>query len=363
MSLLKRFALLVAALLSLVGTAPAGGVDAAVGTGTAAQAAPPELSTDNRLQDRREVVAGQRSYVEGFQDGRFYANGWLTTGEMGGVWTPPLQLVDGVWFGVGDQWVGQATKFSSGWGYTRFALPDAGGLQLQRTDVAPDARRAVLFGLQMTNPAGADTTVIVKVDAHSELMSAYPWGFSGVTPNASDNVADHGAFVAGKALQFTDDGALPGAPEHHYAALVASNQDPISGEAAASAGAFRGPQGNNVCKAQEMPSACDDGPFGKGTGGQLRYQVTIPASGSRTLWVAVAGSDNGLGQAQSELALALRNPAGELAAKVASRQALSKWSQVSLPGDTLLQDAINWGKQNLADTTQTASDLQIRWTN
>ena len=80
----------------------------------AAQAATPELSTNSRLQDRREVAAGQRSYVEGFQDGRFYANGWHITGEMGGVWAPPLKLVDGVWFGIDDQWVGQATTFSSG---------------------------------------------------------------------------------------------------------------------------------------------------------------------------------------------------------------------------------------------------------
>ena len=36
---------------------------------------------------------------------------------------------------------------------------------------------------------------------------------------------------------------------------------------------------------------------------------------------------------------------------------------MSLPGDELLQHAIDWGKQNLADVTQTASDLQIRWTN
>jgi hypothetical protein len=128
----------------------------------------------------------------------------------------------------------QATKFSSGYGYTRFDLPDAEGLHLQRTDVAPDANRAALFGLELTNPAAADKTVTVKVDAHSELMGAYPWGFTGVTPNASDNIADHGEYTAG-ALQFTDDGALPGAPEHHYAALVAANQAPASGEAAATA--------------------------------------------------------------------------------------------------------------------------------
>ena len=169
------------------------GIAAAWIVGGVAQAATPELSTTDRLQDRREVAAGQRSYVEGFQDGRFYANGWHSTGEMGGVWAPPLKLVDGVWFGIGDAWVGQATKFTSGAGYTRFDLPDAQGLQLQRTDVAPDANRAALFGLKLTNPTGADKAVTVKVDAHSELMGAYPWGFAGVTPNASDNLPDHGA--------------------------------------------------------------------------------------------------------------------------------------------------------------------------
>src|SRR4051812_8045186 len=161
-----------------------------------------ELSVQDRLQDRREVAAGTRAYSVGFQDGRFYANGWHITGEMGGVWAPPLKLVDGVWFGIDDAWVGQATTFSSGWGYTRFDLPDTGGLQLQRTDVAPDGQRAALFGLKLTNPAAADKTVTVKVDAHSELTGAYPWGFTGVTPNAADNLPDHGSFT-GSALQFT----------------------------------------------------------------------------------------------------------------------------------------------------------------
>jgi hypothetical protein len=217
----------------------------------------------------------------------------------------------------------------------------------------------------MTNPTSSDKTTTVKVDAHSELMGAYPWGFTGVTPNASDNLPDHGAFVNG-ALQFTDHGALPGAPDHDYAALVAANQTPASGEAADTNGGYRGPQPGNACAANDstsLPSACDDGPFGKGTGGELRYSVTVPAHATKTLWVAVAGSDQGLSAAQSELSAALQNPAGQLATKIASRDRLSQWSQVSLPGDRLLQNAVDWGKQNLADLTQRASDLQIRWTN
>ena len=115
-------------------------------------AAAPELSVSDRLPDRRYLASGERAYAVGFQDGRFYANGWHITGEMGGVWTPPLKLVDGVWFGVDGQWVGPATQFRSGWGYTQMDFPDTAGLRVQRTDFAPDGRRAVLFGLQADQP-------------------------------------------------------------------------------------------------------------------------------------------------------------------------------------------------------------------
>ncbi|MDP9344147.1 MAG: glycogen debranching protein, partial [Actinomycetota bacterium] len=259
------------------------------------------------------------AHVLRLEDGRFYANGWHISGEMGGVWAPPLKLADGVWFGVGDQWVGQATKFYSGQGYTRYDLPAASGLQLSRTDFTPDGSRAALFGLTLENPGASDVTVPVKVDAHSELMTAYPWGFDGVTPNASDNAADHGAYADGT-LQFTDDGTLPGADQHHYAALVAADQPADSGIADDIHGVYRGPQDSHVCQNgdQSLPKVCDDGPFGNGTGGQLRYTVTVAAGKSKTLWVAVAGSDQGLADAQSQLSSALDDPAAQLAAKQAS---------------------------------------------
>ena len=338
---------------------------AAPGTQAAAAAALPELSNTTRLADRREVASGTRAYAIGFEDGRFYANGWHITGEMGGVWTPPLKLVDGVWFGLDGNWVGPASKFSSGWGYTRYDLPDTAGLQLERTDFVPDGRRGALLGLRITNP-GAARTAKLTVDAHSELMGQYPWGFSGVTPNASDNLADKGSFD-GRNLQFTDDGALPGAPEHHYAALVGTALQPDSGTIGDQ---FWGPQPGHRCTGTEpgapadpKPSACDDGPFGKGTGGELSYSLSLPAGGSRTVWLAVAGSDEGLSPARQELARVLQDPAAALAAKVVSRQRLARMTSLSLPGDPLVQQAVDWGKQNLADLTLSARNLQIRWTN
>src|SRR6266536_1839613 len=292
----------------------------------AARSATPELSVTSRLQDRREVASGTRAYAIGFEDGRFYANGWHITGEMGGVWTPPLKLVDGVWFGLDGQWVGPATRFSSGWGYSRFDLPDTAGLKLERTDLAPDGRRGVLFGLKITNP-GAARTAELSDDAHSELTGQYPWGFTGVTPNASENIPDKGSFD-GQSLVFTDDGALPGAPMHHYAALVGTALKPDSG---AIGDQFWGPQPGHRCTGTEpgapadpKPSQCDDGPFGNGTGGELTYTLSLPAGASKTVWLAVAGSDQGLTPARQELAAALQDPDGELATKIDSRAGLSR---------------------------------------
>jgi hypothetical protein len=324
--------------------------------------AAPTLSVSDRLEDRRYVAAGERARTIGFEDGRFYANGWHITGEMGGVWTEPLKLVDGVWFGIDGEWVGRATEFRSGWGYTEFDLPATAGLRLERTDFVPDGRRAALFGLTMTNSRPGARTVTVKVDAHSELMTEYPWSFDN-TPHARDQLPDTARFDEQTgALVFREQGVLhPNASPHDYTALVASDRDPVSGETGTSPNEYRGPQGMNVCMAQEPPSACDDGPFGKGNGGQLRYEVTVPGRGSETLWIAVAGSDEDPASARSELDAALRNPGEQLAAKIADRERWAGFTRLSLPGDRRLQRAVDWGKQNILDLTRAAEDLQIRW--
>ncbi len=329
------------------------------GLGAGVAQAAPELSVTDRLKDRRHVASSERAYVVGFEDGNFYGQGWHVTGEMGGVWTPPIKLVDGVWFSVDGQWVGPAGRFTSGFGYTRMELPDtASGLSLQRTDFAPDGGRAVLFGLRIANP-GAARTVAVDVEAASELLSVYPWAWT--TPNSGEfNLPDSGSFD-GQALVFREDGKPhANAAEHHWAAVVAANATPTGGVAG---DGFRGPPSQEdlpECGSGPTVRFCDDGPFGKGTSGRLSYRIALPAGGSRTLWVAVAGSDDGLAAARTELTRALADPDTALAAKVAAREQAASWTRLSLPGDPRLAAGIDWGKQNILDLTQTASDLEIR---
>ncbi|MET0686287.1 MAG: glycogen debranching protein [Solirubrobacteraceae bacterium] len=326
-----------------------------------AQAATPELSVGQRLEDRREVAAGTRAQVLGFQDGRFYANGWHITGEMGGIVTPPLKLLDSISFRVNDTWVPPATKFTSGAGYVRYAFPSVDGIGLRRTDVAPDRRRGALLGLELTNPKKNARTVNVFVDAHSELMTQYPWGFGGTVPNASENAPDRGAFDTDK-LIFRDTGKLTGetAP-HSYTAIVGSDRSPVN---AVLGRGFYGPYGlGRRCAAdsQAMPSACDDGPFGNGTGGRLHYRVRVPGQRSTTVWVAAAGSENSPAEARSEFRKLTADPAGLLARKRERRDRVAQWTQLDLPADRQLADSVEWGKQNLRDLTQVAEDVDLRW--
>ncbi|MBA3423694.1 MAG: glycogen debranching protein, partial [Rubrobacter sp.] len=314
----------------------------------------PTLSVSDQLDDRRYVATGTRGYVVGTEAGRFPAMGWHIQGEMGGIWSPPIKLLDGLWFGVDGEWLGEATRFTSGYGFVQMdGIDGPEGLAVRRTDFVPDDKRGALVGLELTSPT--DRQISLTVDAHSELMSAYPWGWT--TPSASDyNLQDTSAYADGR-LEFREQGKPHvNAEAHDWAAVVGSQLSPTGH---ATGEDFRGPQEPaEICP----PEPCDEGASGKGAGGQLSYDVTLEAGQPRTVWVAVAGSEQGPADARGELDTLLREPEDALEQKISDRLALQKNTQLDIPGDPQLQESIDWSKQNLADSVQVAEDLQIRET-
>jgi hypothetical protein len=267
-----------------------------------------ELSTDNRLADRRSYVIGDRFYEVGAEDGSYPAEGFHTRGEMGGFWSMPIKLLDGVWFGVNGSWL-KADRYTSGWGYARMDLGSASGVQISRTDFAPDGLRAGLIGL--TFSSSQRRTIQLTMDAHSELMNSYPWGETKPTNQLDYNLADTGSYANGR-LVFREQGTpnAANASAHDWAAVVGASLSPRAHQLGPD---FRGPQDPaTICPASNSPDAqparCDDTAYGKGTGGQLSYRVQVPA-GSRTVWFAVSGSDNGLDDALAMQRRALDDPA------------------------------------------------------
>jgi hypothetical protein len=344
-------------------------------SGAGAQAAPgpvvdgalarsPELSETTRLSDRRYVVTGDRAWSLGTADGRYPAAGFHTRGEMGGFWLPNLKLLDGMWFGINDTWIGKGTRTTSGWGYVRTDLPVTDGVAASRTDVAPDGVSGSLVGLSLRSDS--TRTVTVRADAHSELMGSYPWGET--TPSQKDvNLADT-ATVRGRHLLFRDQGTPPASngESHDWAAAFGSSLDPSD---SATGTDFRGPQDPAViCPASgpdapPQPPRCDDTAYGKGAGGQLAYRVRLKAGEVRTLWFGVGGSTTGPAGARAALRTLLDDPTGALARKVATRKRIDANSRVDLPGDPRLAASVRWSKQMLASSDQRVDDPKLRVVN
>ena len=67
-------------------------------TSAARATVPRELAETTRLAERRSLTIGRRFFQMGAEDGRYPATGFHTRGEMGGFWTPPIKLLDGLWF-------------------------------------------------------------------------------------------------------------------------------------------------------------------------------------------------------------------------------------------------------------------------
>jgi hypothetical protein len=336
----------------------------------------PTLSTTDRLDDRRFVTTGDRAYEVGTEAGRYPAMGFHTRGEMGGVWSPPIKLLDGLWFGIGDQWIGPATRFTSGYGHVKMDLPNQGGMTVERTDFVPDGKRAVLVGLKFTAGGTEEKSFTLKMDAHSELMGAYPWGET--NPSQTSYNLEDSVTVEGGKLVFREQGTPPAANAlpHDWAAVVGSSLAPIGSAIGEN---FRGPQDpvnpDELCPASgpdtpPAPKRCDDTAYGKGKGGQLRYDVTVPAGDTRTVWFAVSGADfDGENPADARAAALDENqsvlvrPEGLLEDKISGRLALQQQTELDLPGDKRLEESIDWSKQNLADSVQEAKNLEIRETN
>jgi glycogen debranching enzyme len=310
-------------------------------------AAPPEpdgptRSTTEDLEQKRYVAAGNRAYVVGTANGWFPPMGWHIRGEMGGVWAHPIKLLDGYWFSVDGEWLPQAEEFTSGTGYIQMRFPETEGLEITRTEFAPENSPVVLTGLTLENTGGEDRELDLAMVARSDIMAAYPWGDT--DPSVEDvNEKDEATYENGT-LTFSE-------PDREWTAMVRGSREAAGGET-----------GDDIWGSVPETRQESHSEFGDGTGGRLEWQVDLGDDEERTLWFAVAGSHASEDEAREALDAALEDPEALLEEKVDSRRELLERTKVSLP-DPQLQAAFDWGKLNMADLRLVVDDAEVRAVN
>ncbi|MBV8415280.1 MAG: hypothetical protein JO251_08735 [Verrucomicrobia bacterium] len=307
---------------------------------------PLERQTDQNLNMKRYVAAGDRAYVVGVQDGSQVPAvslnpngiGWHIKGQMGGVWAHPIKLLHQFQFFLNGSLLPAATKFVSGEGYVRLELSETDGLEISETQFAPDGLPVVLVGVKLRNSSHSTTSVTLAINAQSELISAFPW--SGTDPTSEFiHQQDEVTFDSTTgALQFTQ----PGRPTWY--ALVSAALDP-----------------NDRVTGFEPLGASGLGPAGshKGAGGMLTYRVTLGGRSSTTVWFAIAGSNVDKSEASRALTMGLASPKELLREKISGRQQVLSQAQIEVP-DADIQAAFDWGKLNLADMRRTVRNMMVQ---
>ena len=312
---------------------------------------PLERQTDENLNMKRYVAAGDRAYVVGVQDGSLVPDvslnpngiGWHITGQMGGVWAHPIKLLHQFQFSLNDNPLPAAAKFVSGTGYVRLELPPTDGLEISETQFAPDGLPVVLVGVQLRNSNPGVNSFTLAIEAESELIPAYPW--SGTTPTSESlHLPDQVSFDSTLgALQFTQP-AQPALSRSAWYALVSAALDPQDRET-----------GFQSLGASLSPTVSKH----NGATGTLKYQVTLKGKSSTTVWFAIAGSNVDKTEASGALTLGLASPDGLLRTKISGREQVLSQAQIHVP-DEDIQAAFDWGKLNLADMRRTVRDMMVR---
>jgi glycogen debranching enzyme len=310
-----------------------------------AQSAPqaanyPTRSTTENLAAKRYVVAGDRAYIVGTQDGAFPGMGFHITGHMNGVWSHPLKLLDSYGFLLDGLAFPAATNFTSGPGFVRMDYPAASnGWQISETEFAPDGLPVALIGLSIHNGSSAAASTQLAFQPISEILPAFPWTSTTPTSDSLD-----------QADSVTFDPLISG--------LVF--KEPQKPWYAVAAGAVKqtGPQ--DTVQFSGASSLMENlGPTQKRATGQLSWQVTIAPGSTVNIWFAVAGTHTNKSEAYSALVFGLADPQRLLDQKIQSRLSVLAQSNAQIP-DPAIQAAFDWAKFNLADMRRIVTDAQIR---
>ena len=245
------------------------------------------VETVEQVLDKPFALTGRQAYLIGFMNGSFPDLGQHLPGEMGGLWTPPLKLADGWWFGLSQfaqdwQWLAGAscTRFEMQPGQVKreFSLEIGGNsVQVTQTLFVPETESAIFISLSLTNPTNQAQSLQLAWLVRFELRGAWwtDW------PDRAD-IASYDA-VSGSILacdSLTTD----------WAAMMQGDKLPVDFQIGANLWANE--RTGSLKGSDNLPEGILRNPAelqGEGISGQLVYKVELGPKASQTLNFVITG--------------------------------------------------------------------------
>jgi glycogen debranching enzyme len=279
------------------------------------------ISNQGRNKRQPYVTAGDRSFLIGTQDGNFPDMGWHVTGEMGGLWLPPVKLLDGFRARIADVDTDEERVLAESAAMVVYPYANRflygrvlDSVDVERVEFSPDGKPGLVIEYLFRNASDRVRRLRFQWSVKTDLRPAWHADRLGIRDN-QDTVKwrqDDGIFVA------RDIGnswyCVWGAPSSVDAGRV-WQPDPILSN-------------------------------GRGVSATSSHAVTVGARGTATLTFIVAGSTTGESDAIAAYdELATRHVA-LLAEKTARFRSIVERARIRIP-DRRLQEVYDWTRINM----------------
>ena len=149
----------------------AGGEEASVMSG---------LSNHGQTKTGGYITAGDRIYLIGTQDGNFPDMGRHVEGEMGGLWLPPIKLIDGFWAKLTDvtsgeaKWLTDAAEFVNyPYGNEFKYVPVLDGVEVRRFQFCPDGRQGIVIQYAINNSSNRKRNLKFAFSVKTDLSPVW----------------------------------------------------------------------------------------------------------------------------------------------------------------------------------------------
>jgi hypothetical protein len=277
--------------------------------------------SNNRLtNDKEYLTAGDRTYIVGTQNGNFSDLGGHVKGEMGGLWMPPVKLLDGFWIKLSDTdekteaWLKEAKVFINyPYGNKFVYAPVLNGIEVERFQFCPQGQDGMVIKYEMKNASGQLRTLQLEFLVKTDVS---PVWFS--TENNIIGAPDTVQWLGEKNLFAAYD------TKHPWFALWGSNLTASSHNAHA------------IAPVETI---------GLGKAASAAYQVQMKPGETITAIFVVSGSDKDPATAQKTYEAILKNHEQLLQEKKEHYATIINQARVEIP-DKQLEEAYTWAKLN-----------------
>ena len=265
------------------------------------------------------LTPGDKAYMVGHQDGSFPDLGWHVAGEMGGIWTHPIKLMDG--FGVSlkrDETIyclDNADRFTN-YPFANEHSFNIGewGIEVNRRQFAPDGQKGLYVEFELVNNSNVDMDIDFKFNGFIDLMPVWLGERSNMI-----NAQDQARFDEAT-------GTIHGKDQNNeWHVVYGSDQKAIDHELNA--------------------EDCDYERKGMGINAALHYNVSLKANGTQKISFVIAGSNTSKAEAQRTYDL-ISSQASVLYNNKAQRYQDIKMKGALQTPDSKLNEAFLWTKYN-----------------